>query len=169
LARGWQRQLDVDRNPLFYDGRLTAARVRRWLDREAVAFVAVPRVGFDAAGETEARLVTAGRVPGLRLVWRSPDWRLYAVDGARPLAAPGPAGATVTALDPDEVRLHARRPGEVRLAVRFTPYWRLAEGRGCVRRGPDDRTLLRLKAAGAVRLVTTFALGRIRAQGPRCA
>ena len=25
---------------------------------------------LDAAGATEARLVTAGRVPGLRLIWR---------------------------------------------------------------------------------------------------
>ena len=33
LARGWQRQLDVERNPLFYDGRLTPARLRRWLER----------------------------------------------------------------------------------------------------------------------------------------
>jgi hypothetical protein len=169
LARGWQRQLDVERNPLFYDGRLTPARLRRWLDREAVAFVAVPRVDFDAAGQAEARLVTAGRVPGLRLVWRSRDWRLYAVGAARPLAAPGPAGASVTALDPDEIRLRARRPGDVRLAVRFTPYWRLAEGRGCVQQAPGDRTLLRLRAAGTVRLVTTFAPGRIRADGPRCA
>src|SRR3954447_4096705 len=32
MARGWERQLDVDRNALFYDGRpLTAARYRRWL------------------------------------------------------------------------------------------------------------------------------------------
>ena len=47
--------------------------------------------------------------------------------------------------------------------------WRLAEGRGCVQRAPGDRTLLRLRPAGAVRLVTTFAPGRIRADGPRCA
>ena len=52
----------------------------------------------------------------------------------------------------------------MRLAVRFTPYWRLAEGAGCVARSPDDRTLLRLRAAGEVRLVTTFALGRIGAR-----
>ena len=75
----------------------------------------------------------------------------------------------MTALGPDEIRLRARRPGDVRLAVRFTPYWRLAEGRGCVQRDAGDRTLLRLRAAGAVRLVTTFAPGRIGAVGPRCA
>jgi hypothetical protein len=164
LARGWQRQLDVERNALFYDGALTPGRLRRWLDREAVAFVAVPDVGLDRAGREEARLVTTGRVPGLRLVWRSADWRLYAVGGARPLAA----GADVTAMTPDEIRLRAPRAGEVRLAVRFTPYWRLAEGRGCVTRTADDRTLLRLRAPGEVRLVTTFSPARIRARSPRC-
>jgi hypothetical protein len=168
LARGWQRQLDVERNALFYDGGLTPGRLRRWLEDEAVAFVAVPRVGLDRAGRAEAALVTAGRVPGLRLVWRSADWRLYAVDGARPLAAPGTAGAVVTAMGPDEIRLRARRAGDVRLAVRFTPYWRLARGEGCVARTADDRTLLRLRAAGEVRLVTTFALGRVGARSPRC-
>jgi hypothetical protein len=165
LARGWQRQLDVARNPLFYDGRLTPARLRRWLDEEAVAFVAVPDVRLDDAGRDEARLVTGGRVPGLREVWRDAHWRLYAVAGAAPLAS-GPA--RVSALLTEEVRLAARAPGVVRLRVRFTPYWRLAEGSGCVERTADDRTRLRLTAAGAVRLVTTFALGRVAAAGPRC-
>ena len=55
LARGWQRQLDVERNPLFYDGRLTPGRLRRWLQDEAVAFVAVPRVDLDRAGRRRPR------------------------------------------------------------------------------------------------------------------
>jgi hypothetical protein len=165
LARGWQRQLDVARNPLFYDGRLTPGRLRRWLDREAVAFVAVPDAELDPSSREEARLVTAGRVPGLREVWHDARWRLYEVAGAPPLAS---APARVTALLTDEVRLIARAPGVVRLRVRFTPYWRLAEGGGCVERTPDDRTRLRLTAPGAVRLVTTFAPGRVAATGPRC-
>jgi hypothetical protein len=165
LARGWQRQLDVARNPLFYDGRLTPGRLRRWLDDEAVAFVAVPDAELDPSSREEARLVTGGRVPGLREVWRDARWRLYEVAGAAPPAS-GPA--RVTALLTDEVRLIARAPGVVTLRVRFTPYWRLAEGRGCVERTPDDRTRLRLTAPGAVRLVTTFAPGRVAATGPRC-
>jgi hypothetical protein len=71
-------------------------------------------------------------------------------------------------MTPDEIRLRIRRAGDVRLAVRFTPYWRLARGEGCVARTTDDRTLLRLRAAGEVRLVTTFALRRIAARSPRC-
>ena len=36
LARGWLRQLDRERNELFYDGRLTHARYRRWLHDKAI-------------------------------------------------------------------------------------------------------------------------------------
>jgi hypothetical protein len=68
----------------------------------------------------------------------------------------------------DDVALRAPRPGVVTLAVRFTPYWRLATGRGCVERAPGDQTRLRLTRAGDVRLVAGFALARIVERGPRC-
>jgi hypothetical protein len=165
LARGWQRQLDVERNPLFYEGRLTPGRYRRWLQREAVAYVAVPGAPLDDSGVEEAQLVVNGRVPGLREVWRNRQWRLFAVAAAAPLAR-GPA--RVTALSADAITLRATAPGTVALAVRFTPYWRLARGSGCVERTPGDRVRLRLHAAGTVRLVTTFAPGRVAASGPRC-
>jgi hypothetical protein len=165
LARGWQRQLDVARNELFYEGRLTPVRYRRWLAREAVAFVAVPGVPLDSSAVEEVRLIAAGRIPGLREVWRGGDWRLFAVAGAAPLAL-GPA--RVTAMGADAITLRAAAPGTIDLAVRFTPYWRLAQGRGCVERGPADRVRLRLRAAGTVRLVTTFAVSRVQARGPRC-
>jgi hypothetical protein len=43
LARGWERQLDRERNALFYDDEpLTPQRYATWLRRNAVAYVAVP-------------------------------------------------------------------------------------------------------------------------------
>jgi hypothetical protein len=71
-------------------------------------------------------------------------------------------------MDADQITLRAAAAGAVDLAVRFTPYWRLAQGRGCVERGPADRVRLRLRAHGTLRLVTTLALGRVAARGPRC-
>jgi hypothetical protein len=51
--------------------------------------------------------------------------------------------------------------------VRFTPYWALSGGSGCV--APDGQyTRVTLRAPGTVRLVTRFALDRIRADSPRC-
>ena len=53
------------------------------------------------------------------------------------------------------------------LRVRFTPYWALDRGSGCV--APSGRwTRLTLRRAGTVELATRFSLGRIGATSPRC-
>ena len=85
--------------------------------------------------------------------------------GARPLAR---GAARATAIDTGHVRLLADRAGVVDLRVRFTPYWRIAAGRGCVGEGPGGWTRLRSDRPGAVVLDTAFALGRVRATAPRC-
>ena len=87
LARGWERQLDVKLNGLFYeDGALTPTSYRAWLDRLAVRYVALPGARLDPSGAREGALVRSGAVPGLREVWRGGDWRLFRVEGDRPLA-----------------------------------------------------------------------------------
>jgi hypothetical protein len=165
LARGWERQVDIDRNGLFYDGRpLTAARYRRWLDDNAVGYVALADAPLDASGVAEARLVRGG-LPYLRQVYRDRHWRLFAVTRARPLAR---GVAAVTAIDTGSVRLRARGAGTVDLRVRYTPYWEIAQGRGCVSEGPGGWTRLRLDGPGTVLLRARFALGRVRATSPRC-
>ncbi|HEV2774962.1 MAG TPA: hypothetical protein VGV90_05170 [Solirubrobacteraceae bacterium] len=146
LARGWERQLDRRYGALFYDGRLDAATYRAWLDEHAVAYVAVPDVPLDAAGRDEARLVAAG-LPYLREVWGNEHWRVYAVSEARPLAV----GATAT-LTPTGVILRAPRPGEVRLRVHWTRWWRVTSGRACVLEGPGETTVVRVAEPGIVRL-----------------
>ena len=163
LARGWERQLDRADNPVFYDGRLTAGSYDRWLHDNAVRFVALPDATLDASAQREAALVEAGQ-PYLRLVMRSARWRVYAVAHATPIAQ---GAATVRAMGTDWVALDARRPGTVTLHVRFTPYWAMATGSGCVARA-GDATRLTLRRAGPVRLVIRFSLGRVRATSPRC-
>ena len=57
LARGWERQLDVARNAVFYanagrDGApLTAARYATWLHENAVRWVALPDVRLDYSAQ----------------------------------------------------------------------------------------------------------------------
>ena len=165
LARGWERQLDIERNALFYDGRpLTASRYRRWLDDNAVRFVALADAPIDYSAAREAQLVRDG-LPYLREVWHDAHWRVYEVARARPLAG---GAARATALEPERVRLTADRAGPVDLRVRFTPYWRIAAGHGCVGQGPGGWTRLRVDRPGAVVLEPDFALGRVRATSPRC-
>ena len=67
----------------------------------------------------------------------------------------------------DWLTLTARRPGTVLLRVRFTPYWALAGGVGCVAPA-GDQTRVTLRRAGPVRLVIRFAPGRIGVTSPRC-
>ncbi len=163
LARGWERQLDRAGNPLFYDGRLTAAAYDRWLHANAIRYVALPDATLDASAQREAALVRAGQ-RYLALVMRSDHWRVYAVVAPTPIAQ---GAATLRAMGSDWVALEAQRPGTVTLHVRFTPYWELTEGAGCV--APDGgATRLILRRAGPVRLAVRFAPDRIGATAPRC-
>ena len=41
LARGWERQVDIERNPLFYSGVLTPAAYYAWLRYNAVRYIAI--------------------------------------------------------------------------------------------------------------------------------
>jgi hypothetical protein len=95
---------------------------------------------------------------------RSAHWRVYAVAHPTPIAS---GVAMLTRLGPDWLTLRARRPGTVRLHVRFTPYWELSRGSGCVAQdGPWTR--LTVRRAGPIKLVARFSLARIGATSPRC-
>ncbi|HEU4976216.1 MAG TPA: hypothetical protein VFT50_14075 [Baekduia sp.] len=164
LARGWERQLDRKVNPLFYDDApLTAQRYRRWLDENAVRFVALPDAPMDYSAAAEAALVRRG-TPYLREVWHDAHWRVFAVAHPAPMAG---GGARVTALGADRVALRAPRAGRYVVRVRWTPYWRIARGAGCVEPA-GDWTALRLRTGGPVELQAGFALSRVRASSPRC-
>jgi hypothetical protein len=163
LARGWERQLDIEDNPLFYSGTLTATSYRNWLRGTAVRFVAVPDAPLDYSAVSEAALVRRG-LPYLRLALRTRDWRVYAVKQPTPIVS---GAATLTGLHASSLALHADRTGTAIVRVRFTPYWSLAEGAGCV--SPDGAyTKLTVERTGAMQLVTSFSVSRIGATSPRC-
>jgi hypothetical protein len=163
LARGWERQLDIEDNSLFYRGHLTPAAYAGWLHRNAVRFVAAPDAQLDYSARSEMALIDRG-LPYLHLVMRSAHWRVYEVAHATPIAD---GVAKLQSIGPDWLKLYASTRGTVRVHVRFTPYWELAQGSGCV--APEGAfTRLTLTRAGPVRLVTSFSPGRIRATSPRC-
>jgi hypothetical protein len=168
LARGWERQLDHKVNPVFYDGTLTAERYRAWLRRTGVRWVALPDTRFDYSAREEARLVADG-LPYLREVWSGGAWRVFEVQDRTGLAS-GPA--RVVSVAPDRVVFDAGAAGTVRLRMHWTPYWRVAAGDACVAPAPesggDDLTELRVRAAGRIVLDTSFSIGRIGADNPRC-
>jgi hypothetical protein len=166
IARGWERQLDIGRNSLFYDGTLNARTYRQWLGNNAVRWVALPDTKLDYSGRNEARLVSGG-LPYLKLRWTAPHWRVYEVMSPHALVTPeGSARMRALALGAEQVRLAVDRPGSAIVRVRWTPYW-VASG-ACVERA-GDWTRVTAHRTGAMRLHIDFSPLRVFERGPRCA
>jgi MFS family permease len=173
LARGFERQLDVRDDGLFYAGggasgkgarSLAPGRYRSWLARNAVAYVALPGAPLDYSASAEARLLRSG-ASGLREVWRAPHWRLFAVPSPAPPAQPP---SVLTQLGPESFALRVPRAGSYLVRVRYTPYWALGAGRGCVRRGAEGWTEVQARAGGELRVGIDFSPLRVFERGPRC-
>jgi hypothetical protein len=151
IARGWYRQLDYAENPLFYEDELRGEDYRSWLRRVGVRYVLLPDTQLDRAGdEKEAELLRSGR-SGLRVVLQTPDWTIYELPDARTLLT-GPGEAVIESFTHDSITGSVSAPGSYRLAVRFTPYWRLTSGALCMARAPDGMTELRFERGGRFRL-----------------
>jgi hypothetical protein len=118
LARGWNRQADVQRNPLFYDGTLTAASYREWLRTWSVGFVVLPTTEPDSGGVAEARVIAAGAA-WLPLVWEDADWRVYRVESADPLVS---APATVLYAGPATLTVRLPGAGSAVLRIAWSPW-----------------------------------------------
>jgi hypothetical protein len=118
LARGWNRQADVQRNPLFYDGTLTPASYHTWLRNWSVGYVVLSTAELDSAGTAEAQIITLGQ-PWLRPVWHDATWRIYQVAEPDPLAS---APATVTYAGPAALTVHLPGPGSALLRVAWSPW-----------------------------------------------
>ncbi|GGL67526.1 hypothetical protein GCM10010129_08630 [Streptomyces fumigatiscleroticus] len=146
LARGWNRQLDMERGRLFYDGSFSAAAYRAWLDHWAVGFVVLPLGTPDGYAEAEARLVRDRRPAWLEPVWQDAHWRVYRVRNAVPLvSAPGSVVRTTSA----DVVLRVPRPGTVTVRVAYSR-WLRADG-GCLTRD-GEFTRLTVSAPGEYRI-----------------
>ena len=113
----------------------------------------------DYLSEDEIDLVRGG-LPYLEEVWSNADWELYRVTDPAPLAtAPVRLGETGFELD-------APAAGEFDVAVRWSPYYRVAEGDACVRES-GDWTVVDVRAPGTIRVEAKPSMGapRGRAHG----
>ena len=140
LARGWERQLDMGRNAIFYGTELEPSAYHEWLREHAVQFVALADVPLDPSGALEARLV-ARRLPFLDPVWRDEHWRLYRVVDAEPLVdRPG----RLVRLDAGERRARRRRGRRRCSCGSVGPPTGRSIGPGCVVESPrlDSATVV---------------------------
>jgi hypothetical protein len=170
MARGWERQLDRYRNGLFYGSSApTPAVYHAWLSAQAISYVALPDASLDYSGKDEARLLGEPAVSGaggyLHEVWHSAHWRLFAVRDPAPLASPP---ARLPQAGTEDFTLLVPVPGTYTVRLRFTPYWALSKGIGCIAQAPGGWTQVRAKRAGALHAVIRFSLSRVLDHGARC-
>ncbi|MEW1723167.1 hypothetical protein [Streptomyces sp. NPDC093109] len=163
MARGWNRQLDVERGRLFYDGHggtktLAPAAYRAWLDRWAVGFVVVPHGKPDSPAAAEAALVASGP-DWLERVWNDDNWTVYRVRNAVPLVS---APATVVRGDDAELTVRLPAAGSVTVRIAYSP-WLHAPG-ACVQRA-GAWTKLTATAPGTYHLGSAYRLPRANGCG----
>jgi hypothetical protein len=127
LARGWNRQADAERNPLFYsDSPLTPASYHEWLDRWAVHFVVLSNGSPDLHAVEEAAMV-AGGLSFLHEVWSDANWRLFEVTAPSPLAD---EPATVIRFDEAGIVLSLPRAADVVVRIPASPWLSLVDEDG---------------------------------------
>ncbi len=152
LARGWERQLDIAYNPIFYSQALTAASYHMWLHANGVKFIALPDARLDDSSIAERALIKSSP-PYLHEVWHDAHWTVWRVDDFGGLVD-GPA--TLQAMTPDRLTLNVVGTGDVVLRVRSTSHWAVHPG-GCADETDDGWTLLRNLPIGTVTLTQSLA------------
>lgn len=126
LARGWNRQADMKRNPLFYDDTLNAMNYREWLDRWAVHYVVLPTGKPDSGAATEAALVEKGQ-PYLTKIWGDSNWKLFRVLDPVPMADPP---ATVERAGADELTIRVKSAGRVLIRIPYSRWLAVVDEEG---------------------------------------
>jgi hypothetical protein len=151
LARGWERQLDVATNPIFYSDHLDAAGYHEWLIGNAVEYVAVADAPIDFSAVREVRLIRSG-LAYLHPVWHDAHWSVYSVAGARPMVE-GPARLMQS--DDDSMTLRVRAPGRVMLRVHYTEDW-VVDADACITPAPHGWTFLYARAPGTITMTAAL-------------
>ena len=156
LARGWEKQLDTRFDGALLAHGLNASSYERWLQQEAVGYVALPDAPLDPSSAGEGRLIRTG-LPFLKEVFASRHWPCTGCSQPRHcLSGPG----RLTSLGADSFALRASSPGRFVVRVHFTRFWTLARGSGCVARAPSGWTSVTARTAGTVVVVARFSIAR---------
>ncbi|MGQ5636364.1 MULTISPECIES: MFS transporter [unclassified Streptomyces] len=127
LARGWNRQADMERNPLFYDDTLNSANYHEWLRRWAVHFVVLPKDNPDGDGGQRERELLQRGMPYLRQVWGDANWQLFRVTDPTPLAEPD---AVVDRAEQGEMTLQVRKAGRILIRIPYSPWLSIVDEHG---------------------------------------
>ncbi|MFE2374514.1 MFS transporter [Streptomyces sp. NPDC059398] len=144
LARGWNRQADMERNPLFYDDSLDSVNYRAWLSRWAVRYVVLPTGEPDTGAGQEEKLVQDG-LPYLKRLWGDANWQLFAVDRPTPMADPP---GTVERAEEGELTVRVRKRGRVLIRIPYSPWLGLVDAKGKSVEPPQETEASKGRAEG---------------------
>ncbi|MGW3149229.1 MFS transporter [Streptomyces sp. NPDC001177] len=145
LARGWNRQADMERNPLFYDDTLNSANYHEWLQRWAVHFVVLPKDDPDGdGGERERALVQRG-MPYLKQIWGDANWQLFKVTDPAPLAEPN---AVVDRAEQGELTIEVRQAGRILIRIPYSPWLSIVDAQGKSLKPPQETQASKHRAEG---------------------
>jgi hypothetical protein len=147
LARGDFRQDDFPQNKLLYD-ELGAGAYLSWLRGLGVRYVVLTKAPPDYSARGEAALLRSGR-SGLSPVFHARNLTIFAVPDPRPILTGAP-DARVLKLTDTRVLVDLPRPGNYRLAVRYSPYWHAEDA--CLDRDSDGMTTIAARKAGELKI-----------------
>ncbi|MFD8621025.1 MFS transporter [Streptomyces sp. NPDC059513] len=167
LARGWNRQADMKRNPLFYDDTLNAVNYRQWLDRWAVHYVVLPTGRPDGGAQRETELVGKG-LSYLREIWGDENWKLYRVLEPTPLADPP---ATVEKAGANELTIRVESAGRVLIRIPHSRWLALVDEQGRSLERPEETEESKLRTQEDETAPRTFdnihgCLNKVEDEGP---
>ncbi|WP_306186565.1 MFS transporter [Streptomyces sp. MK5] len=145
LARGWNRQADMQRNPLFYDDTLNSANYHEWLQRWAVHYVVLPKDEPDGDGGHRERALVQRGMPYLRQIWGDANWQLFKVTDPKPLAEPN---AVVDRAEQGELIIEVREPGRILIRIPYSPWLSLVDERGKSLKPPQETDASKHRAQG---------------------
>jgi hypothetical protein len=151
IARGWSRQVDTGRNPIFYNRTLNADTYRKWLDDNAISYVAISNGPYDWAASREASFVRGG-LPYLQAVWSNRTWTLYAVTDPQPVISPP---GQVIARDPVSLTVSVPEPGKYVVRVRWSRY--LTASNGCMQTAEKGWSTVVVEHPGTVKIEGSLA------------
>ncbi|MET7287907.1 MFS transporter [Streptomyces sp. NPDC005573] len=145
LARGWNRQADMERNQLFYDDTLNSANYHEWLRRWAVHYVVLPKDDPDGSGGERERALVQRGMPYLKQVWGDADWQLFQVTDPVPLAEPN---TVVDRAEQGEMTLEVGKAGRIVIKIPYSPWLGLVDEHGVGVEPPRETPASKRRAEG---------------------
>ncbi|MDP5033385.1 MAG: hypothetical protein NWP31_00410 [Solirubrobacteraceae bacterium] len=166
LARGWSTQLDTKYGALFYrkEKPFSAAEYRRWLDRNAVRYVAVPDAAPDPSSRRELDVI-ASQPSWLKPLWSNAHWKVYEVVNHQPLLT-GPG--ELVELGRDNFTIQAQRAAPMIVRVRWTSFFTVTEGSACLARTKGGWTEVTPVRPGPISIAARFNVRRMADQTAFC-